>query len=102
MALKIPGCNERIHGLWKTVETANPGLSQRKWAQDHGLDSTKFNNWTKKTQPDFEGLEQLQRVFGIPWQWILIGDEGMAVLETYRQKKHPHGQAKSWKEIYKP
>ena len=63
----------------KTVETANPGLSQRKWAQDHGLDSTKFNNWTKKTQPDFEGSSSFSGCLEFRGNGFSLAIEGMAV-----------------------
>lgn len=95
MALKVPGCTERIAELWAAVHAGNPRLSQRQFALDNKLDPTKFNNWTKGTQPDYEGLEQLQRVFGVPWQWILVGDDGADALAAYSRKrtKPPDKQA---------
>jgi transcriptional regulator with XRE-family HTH domain len=95
LALKIPGCSQRISDLWASALAANPALSQRQFAKDHDLDPTKFNNWTKDTQPDLEGLEQLERVFGVPWQWLLVGDEGMAALEIYSRKRGPSPEARA-------
>jgi len=83
MALKIPECNVRIRALWEAVRNTRPGLSQRSWAAEHKIDTTLFNNWLKETQPDLRGLRQLERAFGVPWEWILLGDEGIAALKAY-------------------
>ena len=85
MALKIPECNVRIRALWHAEQNTRPGISERKWALEHKIDATKFNYWLKDTQPDLSGLKQLEAAFGVPWEWILLGDEGLVAMERHRK-----------------
>ncbi len=80
--LLLPGVTERILALYQQVEregkAADPKWSKRKWAPSVGLDYTKFCGWTNEdnpTRPELDGIVQLAQVFGVQWQWLLVGDQ---------------------------
>lgn len=78
MALKVKGITDR---LWKVCHFHGLDVkwrSQRAFAAEYGLDSTKLSEWLRGTQPDLEGLEQFRKAFGVPISWLLVGEDGAA------------------------
>lgn len=86
----LPGVGDRIRERWETFEARylaeHPELQHRSTrgvAQAVGLDPGLLYSWIKSTVPSYEGLLQLQGVLGVPWQWLLIGDDGLEALRRF-------------------
>jgi transcriptional regulator with XRE-family HTH domain len=86
--LKIPGLSKRIKEL---VEAAiadmppQPRPSQGLWATKHGIPQPQVSAWVHGKTPAFEGLQALAYALGRPWELLLIGEEGYALIEQWKR-----------------
>lgn len=55
-------------------------LSESAWARRHGFSQHQVNAWVSarsRTVPSLGNLQKLAALFGVPWQALLIGSEGL-------------------------
>lgn len=83
---------DRIAKRIRALQQAE-GLSESAWARTHGFSQHQVNAWVSaksRTVPSLENLQKLAALFGIPWQALLIGTEGVqevcAFMETQRAR----------------
>ena len=77
------------------VEAENQRLSRRRFAIRCGLDPQAFNDWVSgEAEPSLPNLKLIGKVFGVPWEWLLIGDEGLGVLKRWDSAKRPTANIK--------
>lgn len=95
MALELPGITERIQECWERVRRDRPGLSRAKFAEEKKLRQQSFNDWLNGVQPELDGLQRAAGAFGVPWQWLAVGDEGTEALIAYRRGRLKPPPAKS-------
>lgn len=101
--LKPPGFTERLQALWEAerertkAETRHP-VSQVEWAMAHGIQPSTFCLHLRGATPTFEYLQRLADGFKVPWQWLVVGDEGCEALRTYRRRRAALERASSTSE----
>lgn len=81
---EIPGLRERIATRIRALQQAER-LSESAWARRHGFSQHQVNAWVSaksRTVPSFENLQKLAALFGVPWQALLIGSEGVEELRA--------------------
>lgn len=96
MTAELPGVTTRVKQLWDQVDAAKkPSISQRRFATKYGLDPQQFNQWVNgKSVPSLPAIMRLAEVFGVPWQWLVIGDDGMKALKKWDDAKRPHADVR--------
>lgn len=84
---EIPGARDRIRNALKALVDAS-GLSQTKFAIKYGFSQHQVNAWLDedlRTTPSFVNLEKIAELSRTPWQWLLVGNDGLAEIEAYRK-----------------
>jgi transcriptional regulator with XRE-family HTH domain len=76
---EIPGLRDRIATRIRGSQQAE-NLSESAWARRHGFSQHQVNAWVSarsRTVPSLRNLQKLATLFGMPWQALLIGSEGL-------------------------
>ncbi len=79
---EIPGARERIRSVLADLVKAS-GLSQLRFATVHDFSQHQVNAWLNEeghTTPNFSNLEKIAALARIPWEWFLIGDDGLKTM----------------------
>jgi transcriptional regulator with XRE-family HTH domain len=93
-ALEVPGINKRIGDLWADATARDPALSQAKFCKDKPFSQQQLSDWLGETTPNFDSLVKIGEAFGIPWQFLLVGEEGLEALKKWdadRKRGRPGG-----------
>ena len=76
---ELPGLRDRIATRIRGSQQAE-NLSESAWARRHGFSQHQVNAWVSarsRTVPSLGNLQKLAALFGVPWQALLIGSEGL-------------------------
>lgn len=76
---ELPGLRDRIATRIRGSQQAE-NLSESAWARRHGFSQHQVNAWVSarsRTVPSLRNLQKLATLFGMPWQALLIGSEGL-------------------------
>ena len=76
---ELPGLRDRIATRIRGSQQAE-NLSESAWARRHGFSQHQVNAWVSarsRTVPSLGNLQRLATLFGMPWQALLIGSEGV-------------------------
>jgi transcriptional regulator with XRE-family HTH domain len=76
---ELPGLRDRIATRIRASQQAE-NLSESAWARRHGFSQHQVNAWVSaksRTVPSLENLQKLAALFGMPWQALLIGSDGL-------------------------
>lgn len=76
---ELPGLRDRIATRIRGSQQAQ-NLSESAWARRHGFSQHQVNAWVSarsRTVPSLRNLQKLATLFGMPWQALLIGSEGL-------------------------
>jgi transcriptional regulator with XRE-family HTH domain len=81
--LRVPRFHEQMRLL-----LAQRGLMQKNAAALLGVNPNQISRWCDDQMPgSFDALKAIADTFGVPWEWLLVGDEGRDVLNAYRDSK---------------
>jgi hypothetical protein len=79
--LTFPGIGARIKQRVKELGYKNVG----DFARDKKLDKGSVYAWAEEKRSLSDGsLALLEKHLEVPWQWLVIGDEGEAALQKWR------------------
>lgn len=77
---EVPGMEERLNKAFAKARVNKSELARR-----CDLESWQVGRILSGVLPEsFERLTRVADELSVPWQWLLIGDEGEAVLSAYR------------------
>jgi len=92
---ELPGLRDRIATRIRASQQAE-SLSESAWARRHGFSQHQVNAWVSpksRTVPSLENLQKLAALFGMPWQALLIGSEGLDELCAFMRAQRGAGTA---------
>ena len=64
-------------------EAERGGRTRRKFALDNRLDPQAFDAYLKGREPK-EHLQAVADALRVPWQWLLIGDDGFDAIKAWK------------------
>lgn len=89
MARKIPGIGKQIREL---VDRHRGERSVRKFVIERfgtEISQQQVSEWMSDVVPSFDNLLRLEKEFRVPWQWIVVGDDGYKAIKTYKETRRP-------------
>ena len=77
-ALRIPGFADRLAACLRAHRTTQSAFARQQQRRNRGTRITQSNlsRWMKNQVPSFESLEELATALGVPWEYLLLGEEG--------------------------
>lgn len=85
MAFRAEGLAARLGGRMKALGFINtkgqPDVPR--FATELRYQRQSVYNWLKGTTPDNKALRRLEDDLGVPWPWLLIGDDGYKAIKFW-------------------
>ncbi len=83
--LRVPTFHEQMRLLLE-----RHGLSQKAAAKKLHVNFNQVSRWCSNQMPgSFEQLEHIARTFGVPWEWLLIGEGGFTRVQKWIDDGRP-------------
>ena len=69
------------------------GVTASALATTLAVNTNQIYRWQKDQMPGRAMLEKIAEAMGVPWEWLLVGDEGAEHLRRYMSKRGGPGAA---------